>query len=300
MSRYFKGILMDFNSRLKKDNAMNEKELREKYISYVNKHNLSPSSLKVYRISFIILATLIILLLGIPVLTFSPAGIFFIIVGLFFIYAAKTYKKIYNTLYKTPVPKTKSQSEKIEKRKDDIPNSNNDTIIPSAKLDEKITPTISDTSSATDDNNFKYERHHVSGTSFREKAIESLAYENSFYSLKKNDFIEMFSEDERAYQYTFAPSTVELQEELDNKYDSNAIKVVIDGVHVGYIKSDSCLHIKKLLHSDSIISISAQIHGGKYRCYYEYFDDDAMDYRTRMKTERHNYSITIVLKLRNN
>ena len=58
---------MDFNSRLKKDNAMNEKELREKYISYVNKHNLSPSSLKVYRILFIILATLIILLLGIPV-----------------------------------------------------------------------------------------------------------------------------------------------------------------------------------------------------------------------------------------
>lgn len=113
---------------------------------------------------------------------------------------------------------------------------------------------------------YNSERHHVAGVSYRQSEIESLIYgDNPLYSFSKQELIDDFHENEYIYQDDFRPSKVELLEEPDNPHDPNAIKVVVDGVHIGYIKKGSCSHVKKLLHSGKIVDIDIEIQGGKYK-----------------------------------
>lgn len=105
----------------------------------------------------------------------------------------------------------------------------------------------------------------VAGTSFRREAIEEMGVENPAYSYSKRQLIDEVSEGERVYEYEFFPTNVELIEEPDNPHDPNAIKVVIDGVHVGYIKSGSCSRVRNLLRSGKTKSVEADIYGGNYK-----------------------------------
>lgn len=109
------------------------------------------------------------------------------------------------------------------------------------------------------------ECHHVTGTSHYQKAIISLSYENSDFDMTKKEILDSCMEDEKIYKFDFYPKNVELIEEPDNEFDPKAVKVIIDGEHVGYIKKGSCSHIKKLIKEDRIKSISAEIGGGKYK-----------------------------------
>lgn len=111
----------------------------------------------------------------------------------------------------------------------------------------------------------KTETHKIAGTSYRQSQIKSLGFENVDFSLSKRDLEDCYSEYEKVYQLEFDPRNVELVEEPDNQYDPNAIKVIIDGVHVGYIKKGSCTHVKNLMNSNKISRITADISGGKYK-----------------------------------
>lgn len=114
--------------------------------------------------------------------------------------------------------------------------------------------------------------HKVAGTSYRQEAIKSLGVKNpdflkSTEALRKAGLV-----DKPVYEYDFAPKKVELQPEPDNPHDPKAIKVIVDGVHIGYIKAGSCAHIHKLLKADGIKRISCFISGGK--CKRLYYDED--------------------------
>ena len=111
----------------------------------------------------------------------------------------------------------------------------------------------------------KKENHKVAGTSYRQSEIKSLGSENIDFSFSKRDLEDCYSEYEKIYQLEFDPRNVELVEEPDNQHDPNAIKVIIDGVHVGYIKKGSCTHVKNLMNSNKISRITADISGGKYK-----------------------------------
>ena len=117
----------------------------------------------------------------------------------------------------------------------------------------------------TNNVNFTTEHHNIAGTSFRQNEIRSLGLKNDDYFLRKSELEGYYSEYEKIYQIDFSPDSVELIEEPDNPKDPNAIKVVIDDVHVGYIKKGSCAHIKKLMKSNTILKIIPDIHGGKYK-----------------------------------
>ena len=263
------------------------KNFHEQCINYVNKHNLSSLSLKVYRIIYLIIAA-ISFIIGIPTLSFG--GIIFIPIGILFLYLASKYKKIQNELDKAASTTCSTIDSDTHLQK-----------INTQPVDNVVAQQAVNTSRNKSDDisvgNYNTEEFHVSGTSFRENEIESIGIENYEFDYSRKDFLEIFSEGQRIYKYLFAPKSVVLEEEPDNKYDKNAIKVIIDDVHVGYIKKEDCTHVKQLIDSKNIISIDATISGGKYRCYYEDYDDDAMDYKTHIKTERHNYSIYITLKL---
>ena len=51
------------------------------------------------------------------------------------------------------------------------------------------------------------------------------------------------------------------------------MKVLVNGVHIGYIKKGSCTHVKKLIDENRIIGIYADISGGKYKRVYVDYDD---------------------------
>lgn len=142
------------------------------------------------------------------------------------------------------------------------------------------------------------ERHHVAGTAYRQKEIESLGIENDQYCLTKNEIIDIGLENERIYFYDFYPHNVNLVEEPDNEFDPNAIKVIIDDIHVGYIKSGSCSHIKKILSENRIASINAVISGGKYKLIYQEYDDENGKDVYKTESDKTNYSIILVITLK--
>ena len=146
----------------------------------------------------------------------------------------------------------------------------------------------------------KTEHHNIAGTSFRQKEIRALGYENDAYSLPKRDLIDLYNEYDKIYQIEFSPESVQLVEEFENPHDPNAIKVIIDDVHVGYIKKGSCSHIKKLIKNNQILGISAEIHGGKYK---QLIPDEDDSYMTDSKetfsleTNDSDFFVSIYIKV---
>ena len=117
---------------------------------------------------------------------------------------------------------------------------------------------------------------YVAGTSYRQKEVKKVY--DGIYSYEKYDGLSaadiksMFTEGDRVYEIpaeTQILGDCELIPEPDNEYDKNAIKVVVDGMHVGYIPKDRCSEVKKIL--DNIQSIDMEAYGGKYKeVYYDY------------------------------
>lgn len=110
--------------------------------------------------------------------------------------------------------------------------------------------------------------YKVAGVTHYEQNIMSFAQENPEYSLSKKQLIDgvfMLYDTEKIWKYDFLMPKIELVPEPDNAYDQNAIKVMADGKHVGYIKSGSCTHLLKCIQEKRIAGITCQIGGGPYK-----------------------------------
>lgn len=112
--------------------------------------------------------------------------------------------------------------------------------------------------------------HSVAGTSYRQKELQAMGGINPDYALDKRGILKRWPGGATVYEYTFAPKQAELVPEPENPHDPKAIKVLVDGVHVGYIKAGSCAHIHKLLRENRIQKITPRILGGKYKALYSY------------------------------
>ena len=117
-------------------------------------------------------------------------------------------------------------------------------------------------------------RFSVAGTSYYQNEIESLAFENFDYSLTKKEISEQYYDGGTIYKYDFSISNVSLEPEPTNEHDSNAVKVIADNVHIGYIKQGKCSEVKNLLNSGKDLSISIEIYGGPYKFVSVDYDDD--------------------------
>lgn len=124
----------------------------------------------------------------------------------------------------------------------------------------------------------KFERHKLAGTSYHMDAIMALAQENPDYDLTKREIIDDGLTDERIYQYTFADGPVELVDDPDNEHDPNAIKVLVAGQHIGYIKRGSTGRVHNLQRAGRVLGVTAEIYGGKYKVVICDDDDGAEHY----------------------
>lgn len=93
----------------------------------------------------------------------------------------------------------------------------------------------------------KNERFKLAGCSHYEDNIMSLATPNPDYDLSSREIKESYNERDKIPEYQFFHAKCELIPEPTNKYDPNAIKVLIDNILVGYIKAGSCSHVKKIM-----------------------------------------------------
>lgn len=145
-------------------------------------------------------------------------------------------------------------------------------------------------------NGYQVNPYRVAGTSFRSDAIASLGEENDDYGASKRYLIDEDMIDKEIYQLQFHPEKVELVPEPDNKYDPNAIKVIVDGVHVGYIKKGSCAHVKKLLDEDRILNITCKIGGGKFKIITEDYDPEKEKDVYTLERDEREYWVELKIK----
>lgn len=134
----------------------------------------------------------------------------------------------------------------------------------------------------------------VAGVSFRKNEIESLAVENPDYDLTKKEILDAGIEESYIWEYEFFPTKVEIVPEPDNPKDGNALKVIVDGQHVGYIKKGSCSQVRNLLKSEKLIEVDVTIGGGRYKYVWE--DDDG---KYQMEKGEKEYSVKVNIMLRN-
>lgn len=226
-----------------------------------------PMSKGVY-IAMLIVAILFAIALGLPILTIAPVlGVVLLAVAVYFIILAVKGIKLYKTAKDAPVQPIEAPAP---------------------------APVVSAPVTAAPQAPANEEAHKVAGLSFHEDALAELQCDNPDFSYNKRDLVEMGMTEERIYKYDFYPMKTELIPEPDNEDDPNAIKVVVDGQHIGYIKKGSCAHIHKLLNSGSIEKIDVEITGGPYKLIEEDWDEDGNDVYTLEKgTAPYSAKLTI-------
>lgn len=120
----------------------------------------------------------------------------------------------------------------------------------------------------------KVEHHRIAGTSFRLDAIKELLDENTDYPLSKRELIDQGLINERIYKMGVFNNFAVLEPEPENPTDPKAIKVLTEGVHIGYIKAGSCAHIHKALREGRIERAEIEIKGGEYKILLGDVDED--------------------------
>lgn len=138
--------------------------------------------------------------------------------------------------------------------------------------------------------------YHVTGLSYYQDNILRLAVENSDYLISKKTLVEDMRTNERIWKYEFYPLKVELVPEPDNPHDKNAIMVVVDSEHIGYVKKGSCSHLLKVIREGRIQSISCDISGGPYKYISEDYDEDLDKDVYTMSKDSRPYSATLRIK----
>lgn len=143
---------------------------------------------------------------------------------------------------------------------------------------------------------YQYYDFKVAGISFRENdIIDQIMIENDDYDLSKREAVELELIDERIYRYIGAPSDVQLIPEPDNPHDENAVKVISDGLHIGYVPAGKTKKVKQILSTKDIISISCDIYGGQYKFISEDYNDSGKEVYTVEKGKA-NIGAEIIIK----
>lgn len=115
-------------------------------------------------------------------------------------------------------------------------------------------------------------KYRVTGMDHYMDNLMSIATENDEYELTKKGLIDEGYIGERVWKYDFYATKVEIVPEPENPVDPKAIKVIVDGAHVGYIKAGSCAHLLKVIREKRIKKISCEMFGGPYKYIEEEYD----------------------------
>lgn len=105
---------------------------------------------------------------------------------------------------------------------------------------------------------YVYEDFPVVGMRYYLEDIYKLATLNPNYE-------STVSPEKRVFKYYFKNHPTTLAFDPQNEHDANAIRVLIDGVMIGFISAEENLRVGEILRQRSVAHISSFIGGGKYK-----------------------------------
>ena len=134
---------------------------------------------------------------------------------------------------------------------------------------------------------------YAHGTSFRQKELKSLLDDNVEWSMSKKELIDEGREDEKIYKYETLSAIPEFEPEPTNPEDEHAMKILINGVHIGYVPKAKARKVKRLIDEGKITKKCIDVYGGPYK-YIEYDEDDKA-YLEKGKT---NFAAKVYLNIK--
>lgn len=102
----------------------------------------------------------------------------------------------------------------------------------------------------------------VAGVTYRIDNLESIGREDKAYYKDDDELIK--TRKKPVYKYHF-PNTFTVEFEPDNPNDRNAIKILVDNVHIGYVPKELCTTVKKYITNDAVESYQIRIGGGDFK-----------------------------------
>ena len=106
----------------------------------------------------------------------------------------------------------------------------------------------------------------VAGTNYRMDNVIRLATPMKKWDMSNEQLLAKYP-GKKIYRYYFVTEPVQLVLEPTNPQDPNAIMVLINNIHVGYVPSDCCSTVSRYM-STGHISLSAKVSGGEYKIVY--------------------------------
>lgn len=109
----------------------------------------------------------------------------------------------------------------------------------------------------------KTEKHNLTGIKYYMDTVMALAKPNPDYRKSATVLQREHRVGDTVTEYTWPLYEAELEPEPDNPHDPNAIKVLANGRHIGYVKAGSCARVHKRIREDRIERMTIQLGGGK-------------------------------------
>lgn len=104
----------------------------------------------------------------------------------------------------------------------------------------------------------------VAGLDYHMNEIRSFMEEIKKFKMSREKLKEMGYVGKKIYHYYFKVHTVQLIPEPTNPHDPNAIKVLINNVHIGYVPRNDTRVVSQIMGSGEV-ELSAFVSGGEYR-----------------------------------
>ena len=124
--------------------------------------------------------------------------------------------------------------------------------------------------------------------------IDNLLFENDLYDLDKNELADQGYIDERIYRYEDGIKEIAFELEPDNEQYPDSIKVIADGIHIGYVPEKNAARVRGILAKRSP-KITWKVIGGPYKIVYEDYNYENDSVKYVMESEYLNIGIKITL-----
>lgn len=145
----------------------------------------------------------------------------------------------------------------------------------------------------------EFRNYEVKGVFAHEDDIfHKIMERNSTFDYSRRDLIDLYYADQKIYKWVPKNLTAKLIPEDDNQYDSNAVRIDVGGIPIGYIPRGKCNEVRELIRSGKIDNIAYEITGGSYKLLAEDYDCIKDKSTYTMETGRDELAATITIRIR--
>lgn len=120
----------------------------------------------------------------------------------------------------------------------------------------------------------------VAGVNYRMEQVYKLATPMKKWNMTNEQLLKQYP-GKRIYKYYFTNEPVVLVPEPTNQNDPNAIKVMVNNIHVGYVPNDLCIIVRRIMQGSC--TLSSKFSGGEYKVVFD--DGSAKNFADRVSIE---------------